>query len=721
MFDFIPENPRTQHWGQRPPPPPPPPPSPLPRFYLLQFVIVAIFASLIGQLWRLQIIESAALKQQADVNRLRPRTVDAARGIFYDRNGRILARNQPSFSAFITYADLPDDEDQQALVLERLTRLLGIPSSGEPGGEIAPSAAWIKEVAEDVCSITSKYVPPGPTVAHGIKEYIAEACRAAYTPIRVKSNVSRETAFMIEQDRLNLPGVTMDVTPVRQYLAGANVAHLLGFMGNIPAEQRDFYIKRDGSSDYELTDKIGLAGAEYSFERALRGKKGRKIVEVDAAGREIKTIGDPTEPVPGHNIVLTLDLELQRTVEDLLRKGISRINATRGVAMVMNPQTGEMLAMVSIPSYDNNVFADGINAENVGEYVKLSQDNERPLMNRAIEAIYPTGSVFKIVPAAAALQENVVNRNTTIFCPGILYLPNKFFPDDKSKATPFYCWKKEGHGRITVNEALAQSSDVFFYIVAGGFEPDKFAGLGLDRFTRYSRAFGFGVPTGIGLPGEAKGLMAADGDAWDRFKRLNYADSWYVGDTYNMAIGQGFFNATPLQMLNATAAIANGGTLYRPQILYQEATADGKVVRAFEPDIIRKIPVSDGNIQIVREALRQTLVPPLGTASGAGLPTQISAGGKTGTAEFCLWDDVKKECRLDKDGNLPTHAWFTAFAPFDNPQVVLLVMVDGSSIQGPPTVIQGSQVAAPIAGDILRAIFKLPPPDKPVIPTASGD
>ena len=719
MFDFIPENPKTQHWGQRPPPPPPPPPSPKGRFLILQFGIVLVFAVLLAQLWKLQILDSAVYRQQADVNRLRPRTVDAARGIFYDRNGRLLALNQPSFSAFITYADLPEDEDQQAQVLERLAKLLEIPASGEPGGERTPDAAWIKATHADVCNIASQYVPPGPTKPHGVKEYIAEACRASYTRIQVKSGVARETAFIIEQDRINLPGVTVDVTPVRQYLAGADVAHILGFMGNIPAEQRDMYVTRD--SDYELTDKIGLAGAEYAFERALRGKKGRKIVEVDAAGREVKTVGTPTQPTPGHNIVLTLDLDLQRTVEEILRQGLARVKATRGVALVMNPQTGELLASVSIPSYDNNLFADGINADNVDKYVELSENPERPLMNRAIEAIYPTGSVFKIVPASAALQEGVIDANTRINCQGILYLPNKYFPDDKSKATPFYCWKKEGHGLITVYEGLSQSSDTFFYIVAGGYEPTKFIGLGLDRFTRYARAFGFGQPTGIGLPGEAKGLMAQDGDSWDRWKRLNYADSWYVGDTYNMAIGQGFFNATPLQMLNATAAIANGGTLYKPQILYQETTADGDIARGFQPQVIRRLPVSEGNINIVREALRRTVIPPLGTASGAGLPTQITMGAKTGTAEFCLWDDVKKQCRLDKDGHLPTHAWFTAFAPFDNPQVTLLVMVDGSSIQGPPTVIQGSEVAAPIAGDILRAIFHLPPPDKPVQPKAGGD
>lgn len=719
MYDFIPEEPKTQHWGQRPAPPPPPPPSPRLRFGLLQVGVVVIFAVLLAQLWRLQIVESAVYRQQADVNRLRPRTVDAVRGIFYDRNGEILVRNQPSFSAFITYADLPDDEKQQATVLTRLAEKLDIPASGEPDGAHPPTPEWIQTVANDVCSVTSKYVPPGPTVAHGIKEYLAEACRAPYTPIRVKSGVARDLAFTIEQDRLNLPGVTIQVTPIRQYLAGESVGHLLGFMGNIPAEQRDQYVRN--GADYELTDRIGLSGAEYSFEKALRGTKGRRIIEVDAAGREVKTVGEPTAAGPGHNIVLTLDLEMQKQVEEILKQGLARVRATRGVAIVMNPQTGEILSMVSVPSYDNNVFGDGINADNVGEYVKLSEDTNRPLMNRAIEAIYPTGSVFKIVSASASLQEGVVTTDTQVECDGILLLPNRFFPEDKSKATPFYCWKKPGHGKINVIDAIAQSCDVFFYVVTGGFEPTKFAGLGLDRFTKYARAFGFGVPTGIGLPGEAKGLMAQDGDTWDRFKRLNYAESWYVGDTYNMAIGQGFFNATPLQMLNATAAVANGGTLYRPQIMYQEVTADGQVVRGFQPDVIRQIPVSAENLGYVREGMRRATVPPLGTASGAGLPGEITMGAKTGTAEFCLWDEQEQKCQLDKDGHLPTHAWFTAFAPFDNPQVALLVMVDGSSIQGPPTVIQGSEAAAPIAADILRAIFKLPASSKPAAPARGGD
>jgi penicillin-binding protein 2 len=719
MYEFFPKNPRTQHWGQRPPPPPPLPPSPGLRLRWLQMVIVATFTVFLVQLWKLQIVDAEKYARQADGNRLRPQSEDAMRGIFYDRNGKILVRNQPSFSVLITYADLPDDEIRQAEVLARLAKQLNIPASGEPGGDVIPEVEWIKTTAADVCSVSSKYIPPGPLAPRGVKEYIAEACRAPYTPIRVKSGVERASAFNIEQDRLNLPGVKIDVAPVRQYTAGDLMAHMLGFMGYIPAEQRTSYIAPE--NDYEPRDKIGLAGAEYTFERALRGSKGRSTVEVDAAGRIVKTIGQGKLPVPGRNIVLTVDLDLQTAVYDLLQKGLAKNNATRGVAIVMNPQTGEILALVSIPGYDNNAFAAGINAQNVAEYVRLSSNPERPLMNRAIEAIYPTGSVFKIVPAAGGLQEGVLDRNTRINDPGILYLPSKFFPNDRSKATPFYCWKKEGHPRVNVIEALAQSCDVFFYVAAGGYEPDQFAGLGLGRFTKYARAFGFGVPTGLGLPGEAPGLMAQDGDAWDRWKRLNYGDSWYVGDTYNMAIGQGFLNATPLQMLNATVAVANGGTLYRPQILYQEATADGNVVRAFQPEVISKIPVSPENLALVREGLRQALVPPLGTASGAGLPNEITAGAKTGTAEFCLWDDVQKECRLDKEGNLPTHAWFTVFAPFENPQVALLVMVDGSSIQGPPTVIQGSQVAAPIAADILRAIFKLPPPEMPVVPKASGD
>ncbi|MFN8497534.1 MAG: penicillin-binding protein 2 [Anaerolineae bacterium] len=717
MYDFIPDDPKTQHWGQRPPPPPPPPPSPKPRLLVLRIVIIIVFVGLLAQLLKLQMFDSAIYRQRADVNRLRVRTVDAERGIFYDRNGKILVRNQPSFSVYITYADLPDDEDKQAAVLERLAQMLDLHSSGEPGGEARPAAAWIKTVAADVCRATSTYVPPGPTVAHGIKEYVAEACRAPYTKVRVKSQVPRDLALTIEQDRLNLPGVTIGVTPERQYLGGASVGQILGFMGNIPAEQSADFFKP--GSDYESGDKIGLAGAEASFESALRGNKGRKTVEVDAAGREVGVIGEATPPSAGHNIVLTLDLELQKKVQEVLQKGLDQIRATRGVAIVMNPQTGEILAMVSIPGYDNNVFSDGINADNVKDYVRLSEDKSRPLMNRAYEAIYPTGSVFKIVPASAALQEGVIDINTRVHDPGTIYLPIK--GDPTAKGTPFYCWKPQGHGDVNVISAIAQSCDVFFYEVTGGYEPTKFNGLGIDRFAKYARAFGFGQPTGIALPGEAKGLMAQDGDAWDRWKRLNYADVWYVGDTYNMAIGQGFFNATPLQMLNATAAVANGGTLYKPQIMYQEATADGQVVRAFQPEVIRKAPVSESNLAIVREGMRQATVPPLGTASGAGLPTEVTIGAKTGTAEFCLWDDATQQCLKDKDGHWPTHAWFTAFAPWDNPQIALLVMVDGSSVQGPPTVMQGSEAAAPIAAEILRAIFKLPAPEKPVIPKKAGD
>jgi penicillin-binding protein 2 len=351
-----------------------------------------------------------------------------------------------------------------------------------------------------------------------------------------------------------------------------------------------------------------------------------------------------------------------------------------GVAIVMNVKTGEILGMVSLPSFDNNLFASGISTE---DYLRLSIDKSRPLVNHAVGGQYPPGSIFKVIPASVALQEGVVDTKQQFICHGTMYLPNRYFPDDPDMAQPFYCWNREGHGPIALLGALAFSCDIYFYQLGGGY--GDFQGIGLETLASYANAYGLGAYTGVDLPGESKGLIPSA-----KWKRLMYHETWVTGDTYNMTIGQGFVLTTPLQMLNATAAIANNGTLYRPQVVREVVDSLGSAIRPFQPEIIRQIPISAENLAIVREGMRLAVTE--GTAKDINLP-QVTVAGKTGSAEFPGPRDYK--------GRLPTHAWFTAFAPYEDPQVALVVFVQGGG--------EGSLVSVPIAAEILNYVFPAAP------------
>jgi len=408
---------------------------------------------------------------------------------------------------------------------------------------------------------------------------------------------------------------------------------------------------------------------------------------VDVSGRKLRTVGKPVVPKPGQNLKLTLNMELQRAVARALEKGIRTTEQRSGVAIAMDPRNGQILAMVSLPSFDNNLFVGGIS---VRDYMALSQDKRRPLVNHAIAGLYPAGSIYKIIPALGALQDGIVTPDTIIVDPGVLWLPNKFFPDDPQLAQPFYCWYREGHGRVNFLYAVAESCDVYFYEISGGYEPSGFQGLGVDRLGYYAELFGMGRPTGIDLPGEAAGLVPTP-----KWKRFNYAETWVTGDTYNMGIGQGFVLVTPLQMLYATAAVGNGGLLYQPYLVQAVLDAQGNVVESRKPQVTRNLldTVSPENLALVQAGLRAVVAN--GTAKELDVPG-IAVAGKTGTAEFC---DSYPTC-LNKDGRVRTsHAWFTSYAPADNPEIAVIVFVHGGG--------EGSLVALPIAAEILRYYFGL--------------
>jgi penicillin-binding protein 2 len=655
------------------------------RLWAFRGIVILVFLVFALQIWRLQIVRGEYYRMLADRNRFRLVPIEAARGVVYDRHGRILVRNIPSFAVTIIPAYLPEDEQEEMAVFSRLSALLEIPVS-----TAAASAG------------TPPFIPPKVEGERGggIKEIVDEAREAApYRPLTLKTNVDRDTVFVIEEEHLNLPGVIIEIEPIRQYPSGELVSHIIGYMGPIPGEQAETYANRGYDPN---NDQVGLTGVELTFEEELRGSKGYKYSEVDVAGREVRAMGDPQPSLPGHNLILTIDLDLQQFTEEALRQGMEKAESAfgetsrveSGVAIAMNPQTGEILSFVSLPSYDNNLFASGISQE---DWAQLTEDPGKPLVNHAISGQYPPGSTFKIVPATAALEEGVVNRRTTLKCEGTLWLPNKYFPDDPELAQQFYCWIHEydrTHGSLNIIQGIAHSCDIFFYQVAGGYK--EFQGLGLERLSEYARSFGLGQPTGIDLPGEASGLVPTQ-----KWKRLNYAESWATGDTYNLAIGQGFILVTPLQLLNATVAVANGGTLYRPQIVYQVTDAEGQVIQPFTPEVLGQVPVSEENLAIVREGLRAAVE--WGTGVGANLEG-VAVAGKTGTAEY-------PGPPVDDEGHLPTHAWFTAFAPAEEPEIALVIFVAGGG--------DGDDTAVPIATDILRYYFGLSEPQP--TPTPESD
>ncbi len=691
------------------------------RTLFFRIVIVLIFAILAGRLWLLQVSQGTALRAQANQNRFREISEPALRGVIYDRQGRTLARNRATFAIALTPAELPEDDEALAAELDLLFDLLAQPApvvitptvvALEPTPVSTPARSRHAPTATPTLTPTAAPQPLRRLPASAsqlaslmradIVQMVMQAVEnarlgSAFAPVTIVVDVPAGSAFMVEEMRHLLPGVVVLTNAQRDYLTGALTANLIGYIGPIPAEQAEAYRERG----YAAGDWVGYAGIERSFEQELRGQASRRAIVVDVAGREVNTLGQAMPATPGLNLVLTVDIELQEAMERALRHGLEAANSPSGAAVALDPQSGAVLGMVSLPTYDNNLFADGITAE---EYAALSSDRHRPLLNHAISGIYPPGSTFKTVAASGALQEGIITPRTRLRDDGIMWLPNRFFPNDFSKAQPFYCWIYEhglGHGAITLAEALAVSCDVYFYQIGGGLREQE--GLNVERLASYAQAFGYGEVSGIDLPGEHAGLVPND-----QWKRLTYGEGWVTGDTYNMAIGQGFVLATPLQVANAAAAVANGGVLYRPQLVMRMTDAEGQVVQEMAPEIIRKLPVEPVHMAVVREGMYGAVNWSNGTAPGARV-TGVTVAGKTGTAEF--WD---AEIGYDAKGFLPTHAWFTAFAPYDNPRIAIAIFIYNGG--------QGSAVAVPVASEILHYFFGVPmPPGNPYQQVRIGD
>ncbi|MCB9138626.1 MAG: penicillin-binding protein 2 [Caldilineaceae bacterium] len=696
--------------------------------WVVRLFRVGIFLSfllLVGRLYQLQIVQGTNYRVSADENRFRLEETAAPRGVIYDKTGQILVRNHPSFEVSIVPEDLPfndpetPDVDEERAEIERILRMLQVDTDPGPAirmGEIMFRRLGRIDFADtaEAAGVELNFVlAPGPVelvdgqevstpilipdlseplpleglVALVLRLVQIKGQGSASQPIPVLDLVDPNRAFEIVEESYALPSLRVNEVPIRLYTYGDLFSHVLGFMGPIPAAVAEEY---EANGYTNPNERVGLNGLEYSYQTELRGLPGYKNVEVDILGRQMRTVGQVIDPVPGSNLILNLDWRLQDVMARELAAAMEEQDAPWGVTIAMNPQTGAILGMVSLPPYDNNIFAEGINEE----YLALEADERRPLINYAIGGLYPPGSTFKMVPSTAALQEKVIDKETQIRDSGPIYLPNRFFPDDLSQAQEFVSWNHAlgiVHGPLNVVDALALSNDIFFYWIGGGFPPADFIGLGYRRLADWAKLFGYGEPTGIDLPGEVGGLVPDD-----QWKRQLYAESWTTGDSYNMAIGQGYLLSTPLQVLVSTAAVANGGKVMEPQIVYQVVDSAGGLQRDFTPKVRRELPLDDGVIEAVQEGMWTVVNADYGTATNARVPG-VTVAGKTGTAEFCEYEPELEDCRRDEDDNLPTHAWFVAYAPYENPEIAVVTFVyDGG---------EGSEVAAPVTQKILQAYF----------------
>jgi penicillin-binding protein 2 len=579
-----------------------------------RYAVIIVFLLLLSRVFYLQVVKGSFYSGIAQENRIRFVSLKAPRGIIFDRNGKRLVQNISSFDAVAVPADLSRDARERE---EDEKELAGIFNMND----------------------------------QNVRTIVESQNMEMLEPILIKENISQEEALIFTEKKAGLKGFYLDQTAIRQYEDGSYFSSIMGYSGKIGRDELD------KNKDYLMTDSIGKTGLEYSYEKYLRGRHGRQEVEVDSEGNIKKNFGVKA-PVNGDDLYLSIDADFQNKITDSLSNMLAQTETKTAAAVAIDPQNGEVLALVNLPSYDNNLFAEGISRE---DYQSLIGDESKPMFNRAISGEYPPGSTFKPVVAAAALEEKIISPETSVNCSGGIHIGSYNFPD----------WKT--HGVTDVRKAIAESCDVFFYSIGGGW--GDISGLGIDRIKKYADLFGLGQILGIDIPGEAKGLIP------DQFwKQSRIGEKWYIGDDYHCAIGQGFDTATPLQLANLTASLANGGIVYRPHIVRKIQKSDNSE-EEINPKIINKNFISPSNMEVVRQGMRQTITS--GSARQLNdLP--VSVAGKTGTAQF------------GSEGK--THGWFVSFVPYDNPQIAMAILVEGGG--------EGSSTAVPVTKEIYKWYFE---------------
>ena len=572
--------------------------------------------------FELQVFASKEMQQRAQDNAIRSIPVGAERGVVYDKIGKQLVFNRSSFDIVCDKRDLPSSSFQKAVFLRELSDLFDLS---------------FEDIREDFDKTFS-------------------------SNILLAENLSHDQLVIAETRIQDFPGCHIQENTIREYVNGPSLAHVLGYTAKISPYELAQHPK------YAISDQIGKTGIEKTYEAFLRGEQGQILFEKDAFGNIVNNKGEK-ESVPGKSLQLWLDMELQEKLTVELQKALIRVEAKKAAAVAIDPQTGGVLALVSLPSFDNNLFSRGISYQ---DYQGIINNLENPLFNRAIAGIYPAGSIIKPFIATAVLQEELIDPDQALFTEGYIEIENEYDPEI---VYVFPDWKN--HGWVDMREALAVSSNVYFYIVGGGFENQE--GLGPSRIKKYLSLFNWGSETGIDIPGESMGLIPDP--AW---KQEVKNEGWWDGDTYHLAIGQGDLLATPLQVAVGFSAIANGGTLYEPQVV--KAILDGESKEEIEPAVVRKDFIDAENIQVVREGMREAVK--WGSAVRLNqLPVEVAA--KTGTAQTG---------RKDREGKDFLYTWTTIFAPYENPEIVLTVVIED--------VKEGTLAVLPIMQEVLGWYYR---------------
>ena len=588
------------------------------RVDIATLIIISLVAILVARIWFLQIHNGAEYSRMAEMNRVRGQDVAAPRGIIMDHKGEVFVGNRPCFNVVWMREDAPNPEE----VVRRLAKILGIDIS----------------ILLDRVRVGSEYPP--------------------YMPVRLAEDIDWQRLVYIENHRFQLPGIRIEVQPTREYVRNDLASHLIGYLGEISRDEL-----QDGRHDaYQGGELIGKTGIEKQHETLLRGEPGKNYVEVDVHGFEKKQLR-VHEPLPGKDLFLTTDLEMQQVAE-------SAMVGKAGAVVAMEVKSGRVLVMASSPGLDPRQWVGGISQT---DWQALLANPLKPLLNKPLQGAYAPGSTYKIVTAQAGISEGVISSDTVLYCNGSFSFGNRHYG----------CWKRAGHGAVNLQKALAESCDVYFYIVGQR--------LGVDRLAKYANSFGLGMVTGIDLEHEKAGLVPSS--AW---KKRTYNESWQEGETLSVAIGQGFNTVTPLQICRMTAALANGGTLYRPQ--YVEIVKDqaGEVVRRFAPQVDGRVEGSADGLRLVRKGLVGAVNDRHGTGEKAAMAT-VTVAGKTGTAQVVRLSHFRGVPEDDIPYKYRDHAWFTCFAPAEDPEVAVTVLVEHGG--------HGGSTACPIAKKVLEQYF----------------
>lgn len=581
---------------------------------------ILIFTLLLGRAFWLEIIRGDYYSSRSTQNSVRLYSNRAPRGIIYDRNNKALTDNVPSYNLLVIPADLPKDQKDLHNWAEKLSEIIK------------------KQDSE-------------------ILDFIKTLNKNSTEPVLFLENLDRNTLIDFETQLPNLAGIFISNEITRTYIDGNYFSHLIGYLGKTSADD----IKNN--QYYTLLNFIGKTGIELQYENELRGKSGKLAVSVNSDNVVLKTMV-AEKPKIGNNLVLNVDFDLQKLLTDTLKNKMVETNSNGAAAVVMDVNTGGIISLISLPNFNNNLFNEGLSQK---EYQNIIKDKSNPLFNRAISGTYPSGSTIKPFIASAALAENIIDPNYKIDGTlGYITVQNQYYPDI---IYTYRDWRPQGF--VDMERAIAISANVYFYEIGGGYKNIK--GLGIEKIKKYLNLFGFGYNTGIDSLGESSGFIPDP-----EWKKRVKNEPWVTGDTYNVSIGQGDILVTPLQLANGVAAIANKGLLQKPQILKKIIDSDGKIIKNIEPELIRKLPVDDEKLKIIRGGMRRAVT------EGSvwflnDLPFKVA--GKTGTAQ--VTNTFKK-----------TNAWFVGFAPYDNPKIVIAIVIEGAG--------EGSTAAVPIAKEVFN-------------------